>query len=201
MRTDAKKLTGKQIAILATDGFEESELMDPKKALEKAGATVHVISLKSGKIKSWKNGDWGVAINVDKNLFEADEATYDGLVLPGGVLNADKIRGDQVAIDFVAHFVDAEKPIAAICHAPWTLIETGAVQGRQMTSWPSLKTDLMNAGAEWLDQAVVVDRGWITSRKPADLSAFNAKMIEEFMKDSTPVPSRKVPSSQQELGH
>jgi protease I len=173
-------LQGKTFAILATDGFEQSELFEPKKALEEAGAKVDVISFKSGEIKAWQAGNWGRSLAVDKVLSEALPDDYSGLILPGGVINADKMRADKQAVAFVRDFVREGKPIAAICHAPWILIEAGAVQGRTLTSWPSLRTDLENAGAVWTDSAVVVDRGLVTSRKPADIPAFNDKMIEEF---------------------
>lgn len=173
-------LSGKKIAILATDGFEESELLEPRKALEDANADVEVISLQMGKIKSWKSNDWGESIEVDKTVKDANPDDYDGLLLPGGVINADKIRNDRAAIEFVKSIAQRGTPIAAICHAAWTLIETGHAQGHEMTSWPSLKTDLQNAGAHWVDQEVVTDNGWVTSRKPDDIPAFNREMIEEF---------------------
>ena len=173
-------LAGKTIAILATDGFEESELFDPKKALEKAGAEIKIISLASGKITAWKKDNWGKQISVDDILDDVYPEHYDALMLPGGVINSDTLRGNKAAIDFVTQFAESGKPIAAICHAPWILIETGLCEGRQMTSWSSLKTDLENAGASWSDVDVIVDRGWVTSRKPADIPAFVEKMIEEF---------------------
>lgn len=176
--SDALKLDGYSVAILATDGFEYSELVEPKEALEEAGATVQIVSLKEGKIKSWSKGDWGKSVKVDLALDSADADEFDSLVLPGGVLNPDQLRMNEEAVAFVKGFVDAGKPISAICHGPWTLIETGIVKGRHMTSWPSLKSDLINAGADWTDEEVVVDQGLVTSRKPADLPAFNKKMIE-----------------------
>ena len=175
-------LTGKRIAILATDGFEESELVEPMRALMDAKADVDLISLSLGTIRSWRDDDWGSAIKVNLTLKDAVSDDYDGLVLPGGVINADKLRAESEAVDFVEDFAKSGKPIAAICHAAWTLIETGCVRGHEMTSWPSLKTDLVNAGAIWIDQDVVSDNGWVTSRKPADLPAFNRQMIEEFRK-------------------
>ena len=175
-------LTGKRIAILATDGFEESELVEPMKALMDAKADVDLVSLKLGNIRSWRDDDWGTSIKVNLTLKDAVSDDYDGLVLPGGVINADKLRNESEAIDFVEDFARSGKPIAAICHAAWTLIETGFVRGHEMTSWPSLKTDLVNAGAIWIDQDVVSDNGWVTSRKPEDLPAFNRQMIEEFRK-------------------
>ena len=174
------KLTGKNIAILATDGFEQSELMKPKKALEEEGAKTEVVSLKGGQIKGWDKTDWGEKVDVDKTIDEADAANYDGLVLPGGVMNPDKLRANKDAVAFVKAFATSGKPIAAICHGPWTLIEAGFVKGKKMTSWPSLQTDLKNAGANWVDEEVVVDNGLVTSRKPDDIPAFNKKMIEEF---------------------
>lgn len=186
--SDALKLDGYNVAILATDGVEQSELLEPKAALEKAGAVVQIVSLKSGKIKSWSKGDWGKNIKVDLALDAADAEDFDSLVLPGGVLNPDQLRMDEKAVAFVRDFVNAGKPISAICHGPWTLIETGVVRGRHMTSWPSLKSDLINAGADWTDEEVVVDQGLVTSRKPADLPAFNEKMIEAIAAGPQAVP-------------
>lgn len=177
---DKINLNGKKVAIVSADGFEQSELFEPKKALEDAGAKVHVISMKDGKIKGWDKTDWGKSIDVDATFDDASPDEFDALMLPGGVINPDKLRMNAKAVRFVQAFVDAGKPIAAICHGPQTLIETGIVQGRTMTSWPSLKTDLINAGAEWVDQEVVADQGLVTSRKPDDIPAFNKKMIEEF---------------------
>jgi protease I len=175
-----QKLNGTRVAILATDGFEESELFEPLHALEKAGAEIQIISLKRGSIKSWNKQNWGREIPVTATVADVKADDFDALMLPGGVMNPDHLRMDEKAVAFVKGFVDAGKPMAAICHGPWTLIEAGAVQGRQMTSWPSLKTDLMNAGANWVDQEVVTDNGLVTSRMPKDLPAFCAKMIEEF---------------------
>jgi protease I len=171
-------LKGKKIAILATDGFEQSELVEPRKALDKAGAETVVIAPKAGKIKGWKLKDWGENVNVDKELAKADVQDYDALVLPGGVMNPDHLRMDQKAVDFVGQFVKSGKPVAAICHGPWTLIETGALRGKTITSWPSLKTDLKNAGANWVDQEVARDGQFITSRKPEDIPAFTRAIIE-----------------------
>jgi protease I len=176
----SKELSGKTVAILATDGFEQSELFEPMKALEDAGADVRIVSLKSGDIKGWDHKDWGKKIKVDAVVGTADADEYDALMLPGGVINPDKLRMEPKAVQFVLNFVEAGKPIAAICHGPQTLIETGMVAGKRMTSWPSLKTDLINAGAEWVDKEVVTDNGLVTSRKPDDIPAFNKKMIEEF---------------------
>lgn len=174
------KLSGRKVAILATDGFEQSELFEPKKALEEAGAEVKVVSPKDGTIKGWNHTDWGDTCKVDLSLEDADAEDFDALMLPGGVMNPDKLRMNEKAIEFIKGFTDTGKPIAAICHGPWPLIETGIVNGRTVTSWPSLKTDLMNAGANWVDREVVTDNGLVTSRKPDDIPAFNRKMIEEF---------------------
>jgi protease I len=175
----ASELEGKRVAILVTDGFEQVELTEPRKALQKAGAEALIVSPKK-KVQGVHHDKPGDKFECDLALADAHAKDFDGLVLPGGVFNPDALRMDEEAVAFVKAFVDAGKPIAAICHGPWTLIETGAVEGRRMTSWPSLKTDLRNAGAEWVDEEVVVDRGLVTSRKPDDIPAFNAKMIEEF---------------------
>ena len=176
----ANELRNKRVAVLADNGFEQSELVEPKKALEQAGATAEVISPQKGKVKGWQHTNWGDEVAVDRQLDEAKPEQYDALLLPGGVMNPDKLRINPRAIEFIKHFVDTGKPIAAICHGPWPLIDAGGVKGRKMTSWPSLKTDLTNAGAQWVDQEVVTDRGLVTSRKPDDIPAFNRKMIEEF---------------------
>ncbi len=173
-------LTNKKVAILTEEGFEQIELTSPQEALTAAGATVHVISPKSGQIKAWNHTDWGIEIKVDKPLTEANPDDYDALVLPGGVLNPDKLRQNKDAVAFVSAFLDEGKPVAAICHGPQTLIETGMLNGRKMTSYPSLQTDLKNAGVKWVDEEVVVDNGLVTSRKPDDLDAFNRKTIEEI---------------------
>ncbi len=175
-----QKLTSKKVAVLAANGFEQSEFEKPIAALKEAGATVEVVSLKSGKIRGWKDKNWGDEFDVDKTVDEADAHDYDALVLPGGVMNPDQLRRNTEAVNFVGGFFDANKPIAAICHAPWTLIETGELNGRTVTSYPSLKTDLINAGATWVDKEVVVDNGLVTSRDPSDLPAFCKKMIEEI---------------------
>lgn len=174
------QLSNKKVAILSTHGFEESELKSPKEALEQAGAAVHVIAPGAESIKGWKDGNWSGSVTVDKQLADANASDYDALVLPGGVMNPDKLRMDKDAVAFVSHFFEAGKPIAAICHGPQTLIETGMLKGRTMTSFSSLKTDLENAGATWEDKEVVTDNGLVTSRTPADLPAFNKKMIEEI---------------------
>ncbi|MGC2235879.1 MAG: type 1 glutamine amidotransferase domain-containing protein [Pyrinomonadaceae bacterium] len=174
------KLEGIKVAILATDGFEQSELFEPKKALEDAGAEVSIVSLKTGEIKGWNHTDWGDTVTVDLTVADANAEDFDALQLPGGVMNPDKLRMDEKAVSFVKAFFDAGKPVAAICHAPWTLVEAGVVKGRTLTSWASVRTDLENAGAKWVDEEVVVDNGLVTSRKPEDIPAFNKKMIEEF---------------------
>ena len=176
----SNELDGRTVAVLATDGVEQVELTEPVKALKAAGATVHVVSPKQGSLQGWNHHDKGDQIPVDQALEGADPARYDALLLPGGVVNPDELRLQPKAIDFVRHFVESGKPIAAICHGPWTLIDAGGVKGRRMTSWPSLKTDLSNAGASWEDSEVVTDRGLVTSRKPDDIPAFSRKMIEEF---------------------
>jgi protease I len=186
-----RKLSDKKVAILVADGFEESEFVVPTKALKEEGAYIEIISLKKGKVKSWKNGKWGKQYAVDKTIQEAFASDYDALVLPGGVMNPDKLRIDPAAVEFVGEFFDAEKPIAAICHGPWTLIETGELRGRTMTSYPSLKTDLTNAGANWIDSNVVVDRGLVTSRNPNDLNAFCKRMVEEIQ-DGSPALKYKM---------
>lgn len=173
-------LSGKAFAILATDGFEQSELQKPKVALEQANARVDVVAPKDGQIRGWMVQDWGDTIDVDVTLDAADAGHYDGLVLPGGVINADHLRVNEQAVAFVRHFVDAGKPMAVICHAPWLLIEAGAAKGRNLTSYPTLRTDLKNAGATWTDQEVVVDGVLVTSRKPDDLDAFNREMLAAF---------------------
>ena len=171
-------LQGKKVVILATDGFEQVELTDPKKNLEDAGAKVEVVSIKAGEIKGWDKTDWGKNVKVDRTLDEAKTGDYDILVLPGGQINPDKLRIDEKAVAFVKQFAQSGKPVAAICHGSWTLIEAGVVKGRTMTSWPSVKTDLRNAGANWVDKEVVEDGNFITSRKPEDIPAFSKKIIE-----------------------
>jgi protease I len=175
-----KSLKGKRVAVLVTDGFEESEFIKPVEALKEVEAEVVVISPKSGIVKSWTKGNWGKDFPVDRSIEQADSRDYDALVLPGGVMTPDKLRMNEEVVNFVTGFFDDGKPIAAICHGPWTLIETGELKGRKVTSYPSLKTDLMNAGANWVDEEVVVNNGLVTSRKPDDLPAFCEKMIEEI---------------------
>lgn len=176
----ANRLSGRKIAILATDGFEQVELTEPKKHLEDEGAQVTVLSVANTpkEIKGWDKTDWGETVKVDGLVKDADPASFDALVLPGGQINPDKLRIDQDAVSFVKRFVETGKTTAAICHGPWTLIEAGVVKGKTMTSWPSVHTDLKNAGATWVDKEVVVDGQFITSRKPEDIPAFNEKIVE-----------------------
>ena len=178
-----KRLEGKKVAILAADGFEQVELTEPQKALEAVGAKTEIVSPADNKVQGWNHDDIADLFNVDMPLSRARSDDYDALLLPGGVRNPDQLRMLTRAVEFVDGFFAAGKPVAAICHAPWTLIETEVIKGKRITSWPSLKTDLANAGAEWVDREVVVDNGLVTSRKPADLPAFNQKMIDEFAKE------------------
>ena len=178
------QLDGKRVAILVADGFEQSELVKPKEALERAGAATHIVSPAKGQVKGWQHTEWGDQFPVDVPLAGADPNKYDALLLPGGVMNPDKLRRDEQALAFVRHFFDEGKPVAAICHGPWTLIDAGVASGRTMTSYHTIQTDLKNAGAAWVDQEVVVDNGLVTSRKPDDIPAFNAKMVEEFAEGS-----------------
>ena len=175
-----KKLNGKNVAIVVADGFEESEFAKPLEALKDAGANVDVISLKAGKVKAWSEKNWGKEYDVTKTIEDADASDYDAVVLPGGVMNPDQLRVNKDVVAFVKEFMEDKKPVAAICHGPWTLVETDTLEGRNLTSYPSIKTDLENAGANWSDEEVVVDNGLVTSRKPADLPAFCKKMVEEI---------------------
>lgn len=177
---EQSKLSGLRVAILATDGFEQSELIEPRKALDDAGAATEVVSPKDGRVRGWNHKEWGREVDVDQPLRSADPKDYDALLLPGGVMNPDALRMDPAAVTFVRQFFEAGKPVAAICHGPWTVIEAGAAQGQKMTSWPSLRTDIENAGAEWVDEEVVVDGKLVTSRKPDDIPAFNRATIEVF---------------------
>ncbi|HSI70078.1 MAG TPA: type 1 glutamine amidotransferase domain-containing protein [Gillisia sp.] len=170
----------KRIAILATNGFEESELTSPKEAMEKEGFQVDIVSTEKGKIKAWNEGNWSKEYEVDYTLNEVTPKDYNALVLPGGVINPDKLRRSEDVLVFVRKFFEEKKPVAAICHAAWTLISADVVKGRKMTSFHSIKTDLINAGAKWVDEEVVVDQGFVTSRNPDDLPAFNSKLIEEI---------------------
>lgn len=176
----ANKLTGKKVAILAADGFEQVELTKPRAALDEAGATTRVVSLKAGKIQGMNHADKGDTVAVDQTLDKAKPEEFDALMIPGGLMNPDALRSSQEALEFVRHFFREGKPVAAICHAPWVLIDASVIRGRTVTSWPAIKTDVRNAGAHWVDQEVVVDNGLVTSRKPDDIPAFNQKMIEEF---------------------
>jgi protease I len=176
----AEDLRGLNVAILVADGFEQVELTEPRKALDGAGARSSIVSPKTGEVQGWNHFEKGDMFPVDVALTSANADDYDALLLPGGVANPDQLRMIPEAVDFIKAFVKVGKPIAAICHGPWTLIEADAVRNRKLTSWPSLKTDLRNAGADWVDEEVVVDNGIVTSRKPQDLPAFNKKMIEEF---------------------
>ncbi len=175
-----RNLKDMKIAILVTDGFEQSEMTEPKKALEKVGAKPHIISPNQSSVKGWQHKTWGDEFPVDVNLDKAKPEQYEALVLPGGVMNPDKLRLSEKAIAFIKHFVDKHKPIAAICHGPWTLINAHGVKGKTLTSWPSIKADLQNAGAHWQDKEVVRDENLVTSRKPDDLPAFNEQMIDLF---------------------
>jgi deglycase len=176
----SSNLSGKRVAILATDGVEQVELTEPRRALDQAGAKTVVVSPKSGKIKGWQHDHWGDEIPVDQELESASADTFDALLLPGGVMNPDHLRMNKKAVQFVKSFFEAGKPVAAICHGPWLLVEADVVRGRSVTSWPSLQTDLRNAGADWVDREVMTDEGLVTSRKPDDIPAFSRKMIEEF---------------------
>src|SRR5690242_19355616 len=181
-----RKLAGKKLAILAADMFERVELEGPRKALEDAGATAEVVSIHDGEIKGFDHFDPATTIKVDKTVEEVSVDDYDALLVPGGVGNPDQLRGDENAVNFVREFVESKKPMAVICHGPWVLVEAGVVRGRKLTSWPTLQTDIRNAGGEWVDKEVVVDDGIVTSRKPDDIPAFNKKMIEEFCEGRHP---------------
>jgi protease I len=174
------KLADKRVAILVTDGFEQSEFERPLEELKKQGATVDIVSIEKGTIRSWNDGDWGEEFESTVAVADASSSNYDALVLPGGVMNPDKLRMNEEAVSFVRDFIEEEKPVAAICHAAWLLAETGLIRGRKLTSYWSIKTDLVNAGADWVDEAVVVDEGLVTSRSPEDLDAFCRKMVEEI---------------------
>src|SRR4051794_39687564 len=177
-----KALTGKRVAILVANGFEQVELTGPQEALEAAGAETDIVSAEEKHVWGWEgeDEDWGSKFKIDVPLAEANPRNYDALLLPGGVMNPDTLRITAAAIEFIRQFVNSGKPIGAICHGPWTLIEAGAVKGKRMTSYPSIKSDLINAGANWVDEEVVVDNGIVTSRKPSDIPAFNRKLIEEI---------------------
>ncbi|HVG44740.1 MAG TPA: type 1 glutamine amidotransferase domain-containing protein [Longimicrobium sp.] len=176
----AGRLDGKKVAILVTDGFEQVEMTEPRRALDEAGAETVLVSPKEGRVKGWQHTEWGDEFPVDRPLASARADDFDALLLPGGVMNPDHLRQDTQAVRFVRDFFEAHKPVAAICHGPWMLAEADVIGGRKVTSWPSIRTDLKNAGAEWVDQEVVTDHGLVTSRKPDDIPAFNRKMVEEF---------------------
>jgi protease I len=176
------ELTGRKIAILATDGFEQVELTEPKKNVEAAGAKTEIVSVNEGEIRGWKFTDWGDSVKVDKQVSHARVEDYDALILPGGQINPDRLRMSKDAVDFVKRFAETGKPVAAICHGPWVLIEAGVVKGKKMTSWRSVSTDLKNAGANWVDQAVVEDGQFITSRMPDDIPAFSNAVISAISK-------------------
>jgi protease I len=182
----AGKLSGKKVAVLAADGFEEVELTKPKKALEDAGAETRVVSIKSGRIQGMNHADKGETVAVDMTLDDAKPQDFDALLIPGGLMNPDTLRSTPEALEFVRPFFEEGKPVAAICHGPWVLIDAGVVRGRTLTSWPAIKTDVRNAGGNWVDEEVVVDNGLVTSRNPDDIPAFNEKMIEEFCEGPHP---------------
>jgi len=175
-----RNLEGKKVAILAADGFELAELMEPKQALEQAGARTRVVSISTNALKGWEHDHWADTLPVDEPVQSASVNEFDALLIPGGVMSPDKLRMHAQAVQFVRSFFDAGKPVASICHGPWMLAEADVVRGRTVTSWPSLKTDIRNAGGRWVDEEVVVDSGLVTSRKPDDIPAFNRKMVEEF---------------------
>src|SRR6201996_5352651 len=174
------ELAGVHVAILATDGFEQSELIEPRKALDAAGATTQVVSPKSGKLRGWQHQDWGDEVAVDQALDSADAGDYDALLLPGGVMNPDALRMQPKAVAFVKSFFDAGKPVGAICHGPWTVVESGAAKGHRMTSWPSLRTEIRNAGGEWADEEVVGDENLVPTLKPDVIPAFNRELVSLF---------------------
>jgi protease I len=186
-----KKLDGKKVAIIAMDGFEESELLSPREALLKEGAQVEILSPVEGSIRGWKERNWGNNIDVDRDVAQATADEYDAVMLPGGVINADHLRVNEDAVRLLSEFFDANKPVAAICHAPWALIETDRIHGRRMTSYQTLKTDLMNAGVDWVDETAVEDENLLTSRAPRDLPVFNERMIELFATWVGDIPERR----------
>ena len=176
----AGRLDGKKVAILVADGFEQVEMTKPREALDEAGAETKIVSLKPGKIQGMHHADKGDKFDVDLTLDEARPEEFDALMIPGGLMNPDSLRSNVAALEFTRHFFRESKPVAAICHGPWVLIDAGVVRGRTLTSWPAIKTDVKNAGGKWINEEVVVDNGLVTSRKPDDIPAFNKKMIEEF---------------------
>jgi protease I len=188
-------LISRKVAIVVADGFEKVELTKPRKALERAGAKTYIVSPSRDRVRSWNHGEWGKKFPVDCAIEDADPNAYDALLLPGGVINPDRLRLSEHAIAFVRHFVVSNKPVAAICHGPWMLVEANAVSGRTLTSWPSIKTDIQNAGGNWVDKEVVTDGNITTSRKPDDISAFNSRIVGEFAKylrSETIVPGSKI---------
>jgi protease I len=185
----AGSLQSHKVAILATDGFEYVELVKPRKALDDAGAKTSLVSPKTDRVRGWNFTDWGDELSVDVHLDDANSADFDALLLPGGVINPDSLRMQPKAVAFVKSFFDAGKPVASICHGPWTIINAGAARGRRMTSWPSLEIDLRNAGAQWVDEEAVTDQGLVTSRKPDDIPAFNRAMIDLFSRARQPAPA------------
>ncbi len=189
----AEQLNGKKVAILITDGFEQVEMTEPRKALDQAGAQTQIVSPAQGKVKGWNHTEWGDQFTVDVPLAQANPNDYDALLLPGGVINPDKLRMIPQAVQFVKAFFDAGKPVAAICHGPWTIVEADVARGRTTTSWPSLKTDIRNAGGNWVDQQVVRDGNLVTSRKPDDIPAFNQEMLSLF--------AESAQNSERELQH
>jgi protease I len=191
---------GKKVAILATDGFEQVELTEPRKALDQAGAQTRVVSPKAGEIRGWKLTEWGDTVKVDVPLEQAKPEEFDALMLPGGVMNPDKLRMDPKAVQFVKAFFDAGKPVAAICHAPWTVIEADCAMGRRIAAWPSLRTDLENAGAEWVDQEACVDGNLVSSRKPDDIPAFNREMLALFARSPDEIEQQQAEAGAEEAG-
>jgi protease I len=177
-------LNGIHVAILVDNGFEQVEMTEPRKALEQAGAKTSIVSPQKSEVKAWETKDWGETYPVQESLDKAKPESFDALLLPGGVMNPDHLRMNPKAVEFVKSFIDSGKPVAAICHGPWTVLETGALRGRHVTSWPSLKTDLLNAGAKWTDEEVVVDGNLVSSRKPDDIPAFNREMLKLFSQQS-----------------
>ena len=191
------ELDGKRVAIVVADGFEQVEMTEPRKALEQAGAKTDIVSLKQGKVKGWNHTEWGDQFDVNVPVDQARAENYDALLLPGGVMSPDKLRRNEQVLNFVRRFFEEGKPVAAICHGPWTLIDAGVVSGRKMTSYETIQMDLKNAGAHWQDAEVVVDSGLVTSRKPDDIPVFNRKMIEEFQEG--PHGGQKRPMSEQQI--
>jgi protease I len=197
-KQEQANLKGKKVAILATDGFEQVELTEPRKALDAAGAQTQVVSPKADKIRGWKFTNWGDEVKVDVALANANPDDFDALLIPGGVMNPDTLRMNEKAVDFASSFFEAGKPVASICHGPWMVIETGAAEGRRIASWPSLRTDLENAGAEWVDQEVCVDGNLVTSRKPEDIPAFNREMIDLFAKSPEQIGQTRGQAEEEE---